>query len=80
MGEKERRWWGSGHLLTKGEKRKREKENRRKRRTEVKEKRRKGEKGEKRKRAIRVKEKRSPLSPYPNGASAYAFSAEMEYR
>lgn len=80
MGEKERRWWGSGHLLTKGEKRKREKENRRKRRKEVKEKRRKGEKGEKRKRAIRVKEKRSPLSPYPNGASAYAFSAEMEYR
>ena len=23
---------------------------------------------------------RSPLSPYPNGTSAYAFSAEMEYR
>ena len=32
MGEKERSWWGSEHLLTKGEKRKREKENRRKRR------------------------------------------------
>ena len=31
-GEKERSWWGSEHLLTKGEKRKREKENRRKRR------------------------------------------------
>ena len=53
----------------KGEKRKEEKSHRRKR--------------EKENRGNREKEKRgieSPLSPYPNGTSAYAFSAEMEYR
>ena len=65
---------------SKGEKKKKEKRGKgqkEKRRKELQEKKGKGEWGKKRK---GKKWNRSPLSPYPNGASAYAFSAEMEYR